>query len=268
MALKIALVGCGAMGSALLQGWVSLEDSPERFEKFWVIAPHREKVEPFLKDPRVEWLASPEELPQTPDLILFAVKPYLLEEILPLYATYTCLFMSTAAGKSLSFYRERLSSTCPFVRVMPNTPVIHHQGVIGLLTRSQLAERDKAMIATCFEGLGFCLWVNSDDALDKLTAISGSGPAYVFAMMEAVAQSAESLGFNQKTSLELAVHTFLGASSYAQESHEPPSLLRERVTSPRGTTAEALKVFKEGGLNNLIDRAIKAAYHKAREIAE
>src|SRR3990167_4345238 len=100
MALKVALVGCGAMGSALLEGWLTLADSLERFEKFWVIAPHRIKVEPFLEDIRVQWLPSAEGLTQTPDIILFAVKPYLLEEILPFYKSYDSLFISVAAGKS------------------------------------------------------------------------------------------------------------------------------------------------------------------------
>jgi len=266
MALKIALVGCGAMGSALLQGWLSLANSFEKFEKFWVIAPHREKVEPFLTDDRVQWFFSPDQLPETPDVIVFAVKPYLLEEILPLYAPYSCLFVSIAAGKPLSFYRERLVHSSSLLRAMPNLPVMIHQGVIGLLTDSSLRE-EKTIVSALFQGLGLCLWVNTNDELDKLTAISGSGPAYIFAMMEAFAECAESLGFDSKTSQSLAVHTFLGASSYAQKAQEPLSLLRQRVTSPRGTTAEALKVLNAGGMTKLIDKAIKAAYNKAREIA-
>lgn len=268
MALKIALVGCGAMGAALLKGWVNLADSFERFEKFWVMAPHREKVAPFLKDSRVQWLGSREELTQTPDIILFAVKPYLLEGILPAYTSYNSLLISVASGKPLSFYQKILSPSLPLIRAMPNTPVSIHEGVIGLLTHSKLTEQQQLMVETCFQGLGFCLWVKSDDELDKLTAISGSGPAYVFAMIEALAKSAESLGFDKQTSLALSLYTFLGASTYAHQSEEPPALLRQRVTSPQGTTAEALKVLETGGLDNLINMAIKAAYHRAKELGE
>ncbi|MBA3814424.1 MAG: pyrroline-5-carboxylate reductase [Alphaproteobacteria bacterium] len=268
MALKVALVGCGAIGSALLQGWLSLADSSERFEKFWVIAPHREKVEPFLTDTRVQWLISAEELHLTPDIIVFALKPYVLEGILPFYTTHKSLFISVAAGKPLSFYHEFLSPSAPLIRAMPNTPVIIHQGVIGLLTMTDLTEQQKGMIATCFQGLGLCVWVNSDDELDKLTAISGSGPAYVFAMIEALAKSAESLGFDPKTALDLALHTFLGASYYAQQSEEHPSLLRQGVTSPGGTTAAALRVLETGKVGNLINDAINAAYQRARELSE
>lgn len=268
MALKVALIGCGAMGSALLKGWVTLADSLERFEKFWVISPHREKVEPFLTDGRVQWLGSPEGLHQTPDIILFAVKPYLLEDILPIYKSYKSLFVSVATGKSLSFYEGILSPSSSIIRAMPNTPVVIHQGVIGLLGLPQLTENQKTMIGTCFQGLGYCLWVKSDDELDKLTAISGSGPAYVFAMIEAMAASAESLGFDKQTSLTLSLQTFLGASTYAHQSQEPPVLLRQRVTSPQGTTAEALKILETGGFSNLINAAIKAAYNRARELGE
>lgn len=268
MAFTVALVGCGAMGSALLKGWLTLPDSSERFEKIWVISPHREKVAPFLNNPRVRWLSSPTELPQSPDIILFAVKPQILQDILPFYASYQSLFISVATGKSLSFYEKILPPSLPFVRSMPNTPVAMHQGVIGLLTHAKLTEVQEAMVSACFQGLGFCLWVDSDDKLDKLTAISGSGPAYVFAMIEALAHSAESLGFDQKTSLSLSLYTFLGASTYAHQSGESPTLLRQRVTSPQGTTAAALSVFERGALDTLIETAIKAAYTRAKELGE
>lgn len=267
MAFTIALVGCGAMGSALLKGLLTLEDSVERFEKIWVVAPHREKVEPFMANSRVEWFSSPQELKQEPDILIFAVKPQLLEEILPLYASYQrSLIISLATGKSLSFYQNILDPSTPLIRAMPNTPVEVHQGVIGLLTQASLTENQQAMVKACFQGLGYCLWVNEDDELDRLTAISGSGPAYVFRMMEALTHSAEALGFDKETALDLSRHTFLGAAMYAQQSVAPPALLRQHVTSPQGTTAAALNVLETGGLGTLMDRAIEAAYKRAKEL--
>lgn len=268
MALKIALVGCGAMGSALLKGWLTLPDSGERFEKFWVIAPHRDKVEPFLEDKRVQWLSSSQELQQTPDIILLAVKPYVLEDILPSYQSFDSLFITVAAGKPLSFYQNLLPSSSSIVRAMPNTPVIIHQGVIGLWMEGPPAALQRRLIDTCFEALGLCVWVKSDDELDRLTAISGSGPAYVFALMEALAAGAEPLGFDKQTALSLALHTFVGASLYAAQSENSPSVLREQVTSPRGTTAEALKVFEQTGLKGMMEKAVKAAYQRAKEISQ
>ncbi|MBX9787171.1 MAG: pyrroline-5-carboxylate reductase [Alphaproteobacteria bacterium] len=267
MGLSIALVGCGAMGSALLKGWITLPDTKERFTNFWVIAPHREKVEPFLKDPRACWISSPEQLPQTPDLILFAVKPYHLTDILPQYKAFESLFVSVASGKPLSFYETYLPSSSPFVRAMPNTPLSIHQGVIAFLSRVSLSPQNKQRVENCFRGMGFSFWVNSDDELDKVTALTGSGPAYVFYMIEALAQAAEALGFSKKTALQMALSTFEGASIYAQQSGQLPESLRAQVTSPHGTTAEAIKVLERGNLYLLMEEAVKAAYNRAKELA-
>ena len=272
MGLNIALAGCGAMGSALLKGWLTLEDSKARFKSFWVINPHREKVDPFLKDSRVQWFSAPSEFPQTPDIIVFAVKPNLLAEILPLYKSFESLFISVVTGKSLDFFANLLSSSRAVVRTMPNTPVSIHQGVIGLLANAQVTTSQKERVEICFNPLGFCTWVNSDEDIDKLTAISGSGPAYVFYMIEAFAQGAESLGFTKEVALSLALYTFWGASTYARDSFEentiPPEVLRQRVTSPQGTTAPGLKALENGKLPQLMERAMIAAYTRARELAD
>ncbi len=261
--LKIALVGCGAMGSALLKGWLSLD----HFETFWVIAPHKESVDPFLEDPRVHWLASPQDLPQTPDALIFAVKPFLLEAILPLYQSLKTLIISVAAGKPLSFY-ETYFPESSIIRVMPNLSVSLHQGVLGLLANKQMTSSQKAKVDDCFQNLGFSLWVNSDEDIDKLTAISGSGPAYVFYLIESLAEAAEVLGFEEKTATSLALQTFLGASLTAQASEFSPTILRQHVTSAKGTTAAALEVLEEGQLKNLMAAAVVAAFERTKELRE
>ncbi|MBX9621751.1 MAG: pyrroline-5-carboxylate reductase [Alphaproteobacteria bacterium] len=267
MGLSIALVGCGAMGSSLLKGWLTLSDTKERFANFWVIAPHREKVEPFLKDPRVAWIPSPVQLPQTPDLILFAVKPYHLADILPHYKAFNTLFISVVSGKPLSFYETHLSPSSLFVRTMPNTPVSIHQGAIAFLSKFPLSSQNKQKLESCFRGMGFSFWVNSDDDLDKVTALTGSGPAYVFYMIEAFAQAAEALGFSKETSLQMAIATFEGASIYARQSGQSPESLRAQVISPHGTTVEAINVLERGDLYHLMEEAVKAAYKRAKELA-
>lgn len=260
--LKIALVGCGAMGAALLKGWLSLD----HFETFWVITPHKESVDPFLEDLRVHWLTSPQDLPQTPDLIVFAVKPFLLEEIIPLYQSFKTLILSVAAGKPLSFY-ETYFPDSPLFRVMPNLPVAFHAGVVGLLA-NRLGYSHQATVDMCFQKLGLSLWVKSDEDIDKLTALSGSGPAYVFYFMEAIAKAAEALGFDEKTANLLALQTFIGTDLTALASQLPPTTLRQQVTSAKGTTAEALRVFEEGHLKQLITKAVLAAFERAKELAE
>lgn len=261
--LKIALVGCGAMGSALLRGWLSLP----HLEAFWVISPHRETVEPFLGDPRVHWFSSPQDLPHIPDALLFAVKPFLLEDILPLYQSFKTLILSVAAGKPLSFY-EAYFPECPIVRLMPNLPVSFHQGVLGLFANEHVRTPQKAKVDMLFQQLGFCLWVKSDEEIDKLTAISGSGPAYVFYLMESLTEAAQALGFDEKTATFLALQTFLGASLLAKASELSPSTLRQQVTSAKGTTASALQVLEEGGLKKLMATAVVAAFERAKEQAK
>lgn len=261
--LKIALIGCGAMGAALLKGWLSLP----HIEAFWVISPHRENLDPFLGDPRVHWFSSPHEFPHLPDAIVFAVKPFLLEDILPIYQSFKTLIISVAAGKSLSFY-EAYFPECPIVRVMPNLPVSFHQGVLGLLANKHMTIPQKAKVDICFQKLGFCLWVNSDEEIDKITAISGSGPAYVFYLMESLAESAEALGFEKKTANSLALQTFLGASLSAKTSELPPAVLRQQVTSAKGTTAAALQVLERGDLKKLMKAAVVAAFERAKELQQ
>lgn len=259
---SLVLVGCGGMGSALLKGWLTLPEC--HFKNFWVVAPHREKVEPFLEDPRVQWFLSPDQLPDHPDVIVFAVKPFILEQILSAYQSFQSLFISVAAGKPLSFYPSHQS----IVRVMPNIPVNIHQGVIGLLPPPELPEDKMTLLKACFQDLGLCLWLTSDDEIDKLTAISGSGPAYVYYMIEALVKAAESLGFEKKAALSIALTTFRGASNYAHSSNQSPEALRKQVTSPQGTTFEALKVLETGNLYTLINEAVMAAYKRARELTK
>ena len=268
MGLTIALVGCGAIGSALLKGWITQVDSHNRFKSFWVITPHRNHVDPFLSDERVKWFPSPDLLSSSPDVIVFAIKPYQLEEALPSFRHFTSLIITVASGKSLAFYETHLSNKHSIIRAMPNTPVSIHEGVIGLLPNKQVTPQQKRLVETCFDGLGYCPWLISDDEVDKITALSGSGPAYVFYMIESLTKAAESLGFNKETALNLALHTFAGASLYALNSEMPPEELRARVTSPQGTTAAALEVLTNREFTQLIETAVKAAFKRAKELAE
>ncbi|EKE09386.1 MAG: pyrroline-5-carboxylate reductase [uncultured bacterium] len=267
MALSLALVGCGSMGSALLKGWLTLPDSKKRFEHFWIIAPHRGSVSPFLYDERVQWFSSPSQLSKTPDLIVFAVKPARLSEILPAYKPFETLVVSVAAGKQISFYEALLSPRARVVRAMPNLPVSVRQGVIGFYAHATLSAIERARLETAFKELGLIFWVGSDDEIDKMTALIGSGPAYVFYLMEGFIEAALSLGFSESAALKISLQTFLGASTYASFSQTSPKSLRKKVTSPQGTTAEALKVLERGHVYTLLKDAVKAAYKRARELA-
>lgn len=258
--LKIALVGCGAMGSALLKGWLQSTQGGD----FWVISPQSNKVEPFLSDSRVTWFSSPNQLPHTPDILIFAVKPSLLEEILPLYRSFKTLIISVAAGKPLAFY-ETYFPECPIVRAMPNLLVSVHIGTMGLFANT-LGLKQKEKIEKLFERLAACFWLTDDEEMDKMTAISGSGPAYVFYFIEAFIDAAEALGFDSQTAKTIAFHTFSGANLMATASSLSPAALRQHVTSPNGTTAAALKILEDGGVKRLMIEAAQAAFERAKEL--
>ncbi len=266
--MDVALVGCGAIGSALLKGWLTQQDSHSRFKSFWVVAPHAERVDPFLDDHRVMWCRTPEYLPGKPDVIVFAIKPFQLDKVLPHYKEFDSLIISVASGKRLAFIETFFSEGQAIVRAMPNTPVSIHQGVIGLLGNQHLTPDQKLMVETCFNGLGYCPWLTSDVDIDKMTALSGSGPAYVFLMIEALSKAGVELGIDPQTSLSLAIQTFVGASLYAQQADVPPEVLRERVTSPHGTTSAALAIFEKYGLTKLIEAAVEAAFIRAKELGK
>lgn len=268
MSLSLCLVGCGSMGSSLLKGWLTLPHSTSRFKNLWVVAPHREKVTPFLTDPRVVWFSSPMDLPAPPDLFVFAVKPFHLQEILLPYTAFKSLMISVASGKPLSFYEDVFDEAQPIIRAMPNTPVCIHQGVIALLANHNVNKNHKLIAQDCFQGLGYCPWVKTDEEIDKITAISGSGPAYVFFVIEALAEAAESLGFDKHTALNLSLNTFLGASQYAIGAEHAPHILRKHVTSPQGTTEAALNVLEKGHLKEHMEKAVSAAFKRAKELSQ
>lgn len=259
--LTIVLVGCGTMGSALLKGWLPLS----YLKIFKVITPHQESVVPFLKDPRVHWLSSPQELSQPPDVIVFAVKPSLLKEILPLYKSFNSLILSVAAGKPVSFYESYLPNRS-IIRVMPNLPVAIHEGVIALLANKNVTSAQKYIVDSCFQKLGLCLWVKNDEEVDKITAISGSGPAYVYYFIELLTKATETLGFDEKTALTLALQTFRGASLYVEKTKQHPTILRQHITTPGGTTAAALQILEEGSHKSLMEKAVKAAFERAKDL--
>lgn len=263
--MKLLLVGLGSIGSALLQGW----QKADTFTDISVISPHFEKsnLDQFPKAKFFHDVLEIEDLAW--DYILFAVKPNILPEILPHYQRLMSdrtLFISVAAALPLSRIQEGLGENAQCARVMPNTPVIMNKGVCGLLMPNG-SEPAKQKLESLFLALGDTLWVDSDAALDQITAISGCGPAYVFHMIEALADAAENIGFTKEEALLLAKGTVWGAANYAHEANASPTQLRENVTSPGGMTAAALQVLmSHEGLQALMKKAVAAALKRSEEM--
>lgn len=256
---KFLLVGCGMMGGALKQGW---ERTKAPFE---VVV-----IEPT----NPEYLSDVTSLPGAyiPDVIVFAVKPQTLPKILPSYKHFSakgCLFLSIAAGINLDYYHKILGEEAHVIRAMPNLPVTVGQGMAVLVTRRPLSEKQRRLGEAIFEVSGKVTWLDKESLMDVVTAVSGSGPAYFFRMVECLAAAGIASGLPPEVAMFLARQTVIGAGAMLEQSTDTAMDLRLRVTSPGGTTAAALSAFDENGsLAKLTLTAVRAAIHRSQELSQ
>ncbi len=178
------------------------------------------------------------------------------------------LVISIAAGIRTPDLARWLGADTAIVRAMPNTPALVQSGATGLFANAHVRDQQRDLAETILRAVGLTLWVEQEDQLDLVTALSGSGPAYFFLVMEALQEAASKLGLPAETARLLALQTAFGASRMALESDEDAAALRQRVTSPGGTTEQALRVLEEGGLRNLMEQALTAAARRSRELAD
>ncbi len=206
------------------------------------------------------------------DVCVLAVKPQIMQDVArglaPLIGTSKPLVISIAAGISLTALKQWLGENLPYVRCMPNTPSLIGAGATGLYADEGVTSDQCALAEAMLATAGTTVWVESESLLDAVIATSGSGPAYFFAFMEAMQAGAESLGLDAATARELVLQTALGAARKALESGDDPATLRRNVTSPGGTTEQALETFAEGDLQALVARAMQAAAARADTLAE
>lgn len=265
---NVLLVGCGKMGSALLQGWLSagLEAA-----QFYVQDPQPHEA---LSRLGVNLNANSDALQEAaPAIIVLAVKPQLAVEALPpiaLLAAPETLVISLMAGVSINTMSELLGGDASFVRTMPNTPAAIGAGMTALYAASSVKLEEKAVAEALLAAVGETVWLDSEKAIDSVTAISGSGPAYLFHMVEALAAAAVNLGLPQDMAAQLARQTIIGSAAMLNSEEEDPRQLRVNVTSPGGTTEAALDVLMgdEGALVELMRRATQAAAMRASELSK
>lgn len=206
------------------------------------------------------------------DILVFAVKPQALATVASALATAVQrrhpLVVSVAAGVRSGDLERWLGGNIPVVRAMPNTAVLVGAGACGLYANARVNETMRAQAESILRAVGVTVWVEREDQLDLVTALSGSGPAYFFLVMEALEQAAIEQGLPHATARLLALQTAYGAAKMALEGAEEPALLRQHVTSPGGTTEQAVRVLEQGGLRKLFKDALAAAAQRARELAE
>jgi len=259
----LVLVGCGKMGGAMLSGWLVSGISPQ---SVWVM--ERAPL-PALSEKGVHINA---DFPLIPAVVLLAVKPQMMAEVLPQvqhWGNGKTLFISVAAGVPMAAYENALGAKTPIIRTMPNTPAAIGQGVTALYGNAAVCDVQMALAEALMAAIGTTVRLESEAQMDAVTAVSGSGPAYVFHMIETLAAAGVAEGLSPALALQLAQATVAGAGALAAQSDEDPGQLRVNVTSPNGTTQAALEVLMddEVGLPPLMRRAVEAAAARSRELA-
>jgi pyrroline-5-carboxylate reductase len=263
---RLALVGAGKMGAALAKGW--LEGGLEA-EALTILEPApSEEIKALV----ALGAALNPEAPSRPDALVLAVKPQSLEAVAPMIAPLAAvdtLVMSILAGKTIANIRAHLPHAHAVVRAMPNTPAAIGRGVTAAFASAEVSLVQRRWSERLLGAVGVFHWISDESLIDAVTAVSGSGPAYVFALTEALAAAAEKLGLPNELAMSLARGTVEGSGELMRrEPQISPATLRRNVTSPGGTTAAALAVLQApGGLDELMARATAAARARAREMA-
>lgn len=265
--MKLLLVGCGKMGQALLTRWVERNLCTD----IYVIEPMG--APDNIAAPCVSTLS---DLPAnfTPDVIVFAVKPQVLPDMTAAYKHFTdqgALALSIAAGKPVAFFENHLGAHAAIVRAMPNTPAAIGLGMTVACANAHVTPAQKTAAENLLSAVGEFVWAENEQQLDPVTALSGSGPAYVFLLIEAMTAAGEKLGLAPDMAARLARQTVVGSAALAAQSPDTAAAtLRQNVTSPGGTTAAALSVLMrdENGMQSLFDEALAAATARAAELSK
>lgn len=206
------------------------------------------------------------------DVLVLAVKPQIMEGvarlIAPILAQRQLLVISIAAGISQTSLSQWLGAETPIVRCMPNTPALVMTGATALFPNQHVNAGQRDLAETIMRAVGVALWVGDEGQLDAVTAVSGSGPAYFFLLMEAMERTALSLGLPSETARLLVLQTALGSAKIAMEAPNSPAQLRQQVTSPGGTTEQAILAFQQGGFAELVEKALHAARDRSIELSK
>ncbi|SEP00704.1 pyrroline-5-carboxylate reductase [Nitrosovibrio sp. Nv6] len=265
--MNITFIGGGNMACALIGGLLQQDYSPAQIRVVEISAETREKIK---QDFRIEAVADLGQGVANTDVIVLAVKPQQLaivaRELAPLLRNH--LVISIAAGICAKDISRWLAGYTRVVRAMPNTPALIRAAVTGLYAMAGVSKEEKQNAEAILGAVGTVLWVESEELLDAVTAISGSGPAYVFYFIEAMQKAGHELGLHTAQARQLSIETFLGAARLASQSDEDAAVLRARVTSPGGTTERAIHSLENEGVRNAIERAIRLSHQRSRELGD
>jgi pyrroline-5-carboxylate reductase len=265
----LVLAGCGKMGGAMLTGWLArglaatqviVQDPGPPVEVKALLDRHGVRCVPAL-----------DRLDTPPSVILVAVKPQVMEQVFPPLASLAgteTLVLSVAAGKTIASFERHLPPRTAVIRTIPNTPAAIGRGITVCAANAHVTARQRALCDALLAAIGEVGWVDREALIDAATAVSGSGPAYVFLLAECLAAAARDVGLDPVLARRLADATVSGAGELLRQTGEDPAVLRKNVTSPNGTTYAALQVLMaENGLEPLMKRAVAAADARSRELS-
>jgi pyrroline-5-carboxylate reductase len=259
----LVLLGCGKMGSAMLAGWLENGLDPQ---SVWIIDPNPSD---WVK---AQGVRINDPLPQSPAIVLIAVKPQMMAEALPTLQPMgkaQTLFISVAAGTPISAFEAALGAEAAIVRAMPNTPAAIGQGITAMIGNANTSAAQLDQAEGLLSAIGQTVRLDSESQMDAVTGVSGSGPAYVFHLIETLAAGGVAQGLSPDLAMQLAKATVAGAGALAATADEDPAQLRVNVTSPNGTTQAALEVLMDEteGFPSLPPRAVAAATTRSKELS-
>ncbi len=263
----IGFIGAGNMAYALINGLLNNGYDSKNIK---VSDPNDELLQKREAELNITTFENNSSLVEACDIIVFAVKPQVLSKVcreLRVKIKPKHLFISIVAGIRVNDINRWLGGNYSIVRTMPNTPALMQHGVTGLFPNELVSDEHKALVTTILSSVGDCFWVNEEKLIDAITAISGSGPAYFFLLMQSMTQAGMALGLDEKTAKELSVQTAFGAGLMATKSGKDPKTLRTNVTSPNGTTQAAIESFQDQNFEGIVASATRAAFDRARELS-
>ncbi|MBT4147331.1 MAG: pyrroline-5-carboxylate reductase, partial [Gammaproteobacteria bacterium] len=266
---KIGFIGGGNMAHSLISGLIG---SGHSAQQIWVADADENKLSSLASSMHVNTSATNDALISAVDVVVLAVKPQVIAEVIQAskasFNKTDVLLVSIAAGINQQSLSKWVGANKAIVRCMPNTPALVQTGATGLHANKNVNEEQHDLAENIMRSVGIAVWVENESELDAVTAVSGSGPAYFFLLMEAMEKSALELGLSQHTAQLLIEQTALGAARIALESNESPGTLRNRVTSPGGTTEQAIKTFEQGGFTELVKQALQAANDRSISLSK
>lgn len=266
--LTLSFIGAGNMARSLIAGLLQ-DQTPAVLRVADPDPQQRDAIRQLW--PQILTTADNAAAIEHADVVIMAVKPQIMQEVVtdlaPTLRQYRPLLISIAAGIREQSLARWLGGDLPIVRCMPNTPALVQCGATGLYANAQVSETQRNLAESILRAVGITVWFDHEDHLDAVTAVSGSGPAYFFLVMEAMQAAAEQLGLKREEAHLLVVQTALGAARLALESQDPPAELRHKVTSKGGTTEAALQVLNDGNLTGLFAQALQAAAERSRTLA-